>query len=112
MKNYQGEIKAFPELLIIKPNKHDRYVQQLVRQIKPEYDDISTHLKLEKKKRIVAEIDIIARKGNEIHLFEVKCSYRYVKAKKQLLKAKKIFSAYNTTCYFYCGAGNRLMEIC
>jgi predicted RecB family endonuclease len=80
--------------------------------LKPDYDDISTHLKLEKRKRIIAEIDVVARRGEQLHLFEVKCSYRLVKAKKQLLKAKKIFSNYNTTCYFYCGAGNQLLEVC
>lgn len=103
---------AFLELYSIKPNKHDRYVQQLVRQLRPDYDDISTHLKLERKKRLIGEIDVVARRGKELHLFEVKCSHRIVKAKKQLFKLKKIFSHYETTCYFYCGAGNKLVEIC
>ena len=99
-------------MLIIKLNKHDRYVQKLVRQICSDYDAISTHLKLERRKRMVAEIDIIARRGDELHFFEVKCSYRIVKARKQLKKIKKIFSEYNTTCYFYHGAGDKLIEIC
>lgn len=96
----------------IKLNKHDRYVQQLVRQIRPEYDDISTHLTLEKKKRVIAEIDVVARKGNQLHFFEVKCSYRIIKARKQLQKVKKIFRSYETAYFFYCGAGNQLVEVC
>lgn len=100
------------EWTLIKPNKHDRYVQKLVKQIRSDYDDISTHLKLEKKKRLIAEIDVVARRGNELHFFEVKCSHRIVKARKQLKKVKKIFGSYNTTCYFYHGAGDKLVEIC
>ena len=87
-------------------------MQKLVRQIRSDYDSISTHLKLEKKKRLIAEIDVVARKGDELHFFEVKCSHRIVKARKQLKKVKKIFSSYETTCYFYCGAGDKLLEIC
>ena len=102
----------FPERLPIKPNKHDRYVQKLVRQIKPDYDSISTHMKLEKKKRLIAEIDVVARRGDELHLFEVKCSHRIIKARKQLTKLKKIFGSYDTTCYFYCGMGDKLVEVC
>jgi len=83
----------------------------LVKQISSDYDDISTHLKLERKRRVIAEIDVIARRGKELHLFEVKCSPRITKAKKQLFKAKKIFKSYDTTCFFYCGAGDTLIEI-
>lgn len=94
-----------------KLNKHDRYVKELVKKIKPDYDDISTHLKLNKKKRTIAEIDILARKGKEIHLFEVKCSYRIVKARKQLTKLRKIFQDSPVSLYFYCGIGDLLVEI-
>lgn len=87
-------------------------MQKLVRQIRSDYDSISTHLKLEKKKRLIAEIDIIARRGKELHFFEVKCSNRIVKARKQLKRVKKIFSSYDTTCYFYCGSGDKLVEVC
>lgn len=106
----------FLELKTIKLNKHDRYVQQLVRQLRPDYDTISTHLKLEKKKknktRIIAEVDIIARRGKELHIFEVKCSFRIIKARKQLTKLKKLFKEYDTSCFFYCGMGKKLVEIC
>lgn len=95
----------------IKENKHDRYVTQLVDQLTPIYDDISTHLKLSKKKRTIAEIDIMAKKGKDIHFFEVKCSYRIVKAKKQLKRLRKIFNDDSICLYFYCGSADKLIEI-
>jgi Holliday junction resolvase-like predicted endonuclease len=98
--------------IITKLNKHDKYVEELVRRLAPEYDDISTHQKLERKKRIVGEIDIVARRGDKVHLFEVKCSYRIVKARKQLIKFKKIMRHQNTSCFFYFGEGNVIVEIC
>ena len=94
-----------------KLSKHDKYVDRLVEKIKPEYDDISIHLKLSKKKRTVAEIDIMAKKGNEIHFFEVKCSYRIVKARKQLNKLRKMFVNEDISLFFYCGSGDVLVEV-
>lgn len=87
-------------------------MQKLVIQIKRDYDDVSTHYKLSKKKRLVGEVDIVARKGEELHLFEVKCSYRISKARRQLEKFKKILNARNATCFFYCGSGDLLVEVC
>ena len=94
-----------------KPNKHDRYVEQLVRQIQDDYDSISTYMTLERRKRLVGEIDVVARKGNELHIYEVKCSYRITKARKQLAKIKRIFGD-TAMCYFYCGSGNQIIQVC
>lgn len=60
---------------------------------------------------MVGEIDVVARRGDEVHLFEVKCSYRIVKARKQLNKFKKIMRHQNMSCFFYFGAGNMIVEI-
>lgn len=84
---------------------------ELVSQLKPDYDDISTHCKLENHGRLVGEVDILARKGDEVHLFEVKCSYRIIKAKRQLSKMRKSFTQYHTKCFFYCGGGKTLIEV-
>ena len=54
--------------------------------IKHKYYSISLHVKIESKKRSLGEIDIVAKKGNKIDLYEVKCSHRILKAKKQLNK--------------------------
>lgn len=98
-------------MLSIKPNKHDRYVQELVQRIKPDYDDISTHLELKRKRRVIAEVDVVARKGDTYHLFEVKCSYRITKARKQLHRAQHLFGNEKTVCFFYCGMGKSLVEL-
>ena len=96
----------------LKLNKHDRYVTKLVNKIKTEYDDISTHQKFLRKKRTIAEVDIIAKRGKKTHLFEVKCSYRIVKAKRQLNKLRKLCGGdRNISLFFYCGMGDRLIEI-
>lgn len=97
---------------IKKLNKHDRYVEELVKQLKPDYDSISTHLILKRKKRIIGEVDVVARRDTEVHLFEVKCSYRIVKARKQLTKFKKIMRDEKASCFFYFGEGNTIFEIC
>ena len=96
----------------LKPNKHDRYVLELVEQLKTcDYDDISTHLRLEREGRMIGEVDVLARKGDEIHLFEVKCSHRPIKARKQLARVRKNFSDHQTKCFFYCGLGRSLTEL-
>jgi len=88
---------------------------QLVEQISEDYESISTHLKIERRKRnktrVYGEVDVLARKGKEIHLYEVKCSYRIVKARKQLKRIKKAFKNYKTSCFFYCGDGKQLVEL-
>ncbi len=90
-------------------SKHDQYVEQLVSQLEEEnYDYISTHLKVKGKKRTVAEVDVLARKGSKLHIYEVKCSYRIVKAKKQLKRIKRVFSNEKVECYFYCGIGDKI----
>ncbi len=97
--------------MTVKQNKHDRYVTKLVKKIELEYDSISTHQKLLRKKRTIAEVDIIARKGKRTHLFEVKCSYRIVKARRQLTKLRKLYGQEHISLFFYCGLGDRLIEI-
>jgi Holliday junction resolvase-like predicted endonuclease len=86
-------------------------VQELVQQIRPNYDDISTHQIFKKKRRMITEVDILARKGDEIHIYEVKCSYRITKARKQLNRARGLFRNQKTACFFYCGIGKALVEI-
>jgi len=89
-------------------NKHDKYVLQLKNQIKYAYDSVSTNVKIIKKKRSLGEIDILARKGNKYDLFEVKCSYRITKAKKQAKSIRKHLKLDIRNIYFYCGASSTL----
>ncbi|MBT3465568.1 hypothetical protein HOD20_00200 [archaeon] len=94
-----------------KINKHDRYLLELYDQIKDEYDSLSTNVELKNKKRSVAEIDILAKKGNEYDIYEVKCSYRITKARRQMKKIQKHLKFKIANKYFYCGATSGLILI-
>ena len=97
-------------------NKHDRLVDSLHRFIRSQYDSTHTHLLIfSKKKRVKAEVDLIGIRGDKVDIFEVKCSYRISKARRQLKKIKKEFSLsqkYNRIrTFFYCGASRELKII-
>ncbi|MEM3374005.1 MAG: hypothetical protein QXE31_02170 [Candidatus Woesearchaeota archaeon] len=85
-------------------NKHDKYLLELYDKIKDDYDSLSTNVKIIKKKRLIGEVDILARKGNEYYIYEVKCSYRITKAKKQAKQIKKHLKDLSIKgVFFYCG---------
>jgi len=61
--------------------------------------------------RLIGEIDMVGVSENgSVDVFEVKCSFRPVKARKQLLKIKKIFGGEVNT-FFYHGAGEQLLRM-
>ena len=95
----------------LKISKHDRYVLELSDKIKNNYDSISLNVPVKHSKRSLGEIDIIAKKGNRFDLYEVKCSYRIVKAKKQLKRIKNILNLKNAGSYFYCGNSKLLVTV-
>ncbi len=92
-------------------SKHDRYVLELKDKIKHKYDFVSVNVKVAGKKRSLGEIDIIARKGNAIDLYEVKCSHRIYKAKRQLERAKRLLHLGRARGYFYCGSSGALVVV-
>ena len=92
-------------------SKHDRYVLELSSRIKDSYDSLSLNVPIKHEKRSLGEIDIVAKKGNRLDLYEVKCSYRIVKAKKQLKRIKNILNLKNARSYFYCGNSNVLVTV-
>ena len=94
-----------------KLSKHDRYVLELSNRIKNNYDSISLNVPVKDYKRSLGEVDIIAKKGSRFDLYEVKCSYRIVKARKQLRRIKNILKLKNAGSYFYCGNSNMLVTI-
>jgi len=95
----------------IKLSKHDKYVLELSNKIKDNYDSISMNVPVKQSKRSLGEIDIIAKKGSRLDLYEVKCSYRILKAKKQLARIKKYLKLDNAGSYFYCGNSKLLVTI-
>ena len=66
---------------------------------------------LRHSKRSFGEIDIIAKKGSRFDLYEVKCSYRITKAKRQLDRLKKHLKLENAGSYFYCGNSKSLVIV-
>lgn len=94
-----------------KLSKHDRYVLELSSKIRHEYDLVSTNVPIRHSKRSLGEIDIVAKKGNRYDLYEVKCSYRIMKAKKQLGRLKNILNLKSARTYFYCGSSKMLVTV-
>ncbi len=92
-------------------SKHDRYVLELSNKIKDDYDSISVNVPVKHSKRSLGEVDILAKKGNRFDLYEVKCSYRILKAKKQLSRLKKYLKLENARSYFYCGNSKLLVTV-
>ena len=91
--------------------KHDRYVLELRDKIRHKYDFVSLNVKVPGKKRSLGEIDIVARKGNKIDLYEVKCSHRIVKARRQLNRMKRLMNLDKSKAYFYCGSSEALIDV-
>lgn len=90
-------------MVFVRLTKHDQYQQQLINKIQDSYESLSTNIKISKKKRTLAEIDILAKNGNTFDAYEVKCSYRITKARKQAKSIRKHFSKNIKNFYFYCG---------
>ena len=94
-----------------KLSKHDMYVLELSNKIKANYDSVSVNVPVKHSKRSLGEIDIMARKGNRLDLYEVKCSYRIFKARKQLNRIKRYLNLNNAGSYFYCGNSKLLVIV-
>ncbi len=94
-----------------KLTKHDRYVLELKDKIKHKYDFVSVNVKIPGKKRSLGEIDLVAKKGHNIDLYEVKCSHRILKAKKQLKRMKRLMNLDKSRAYFYCGSSECLIDV-
>jgi hypothetical protein len=94
--------------------KHDRYVDELCSSIKGHYDILHRNVPLfSKRNRRIAEIDVLAVKGDSCDIYEVKCSHRVAKARKQLKKIRKIISKdWNVReAFFFCGESKTLIQL-
>jgi hypothetical protein len=90
----------------------------LCERIKNSYDTINTHVSFENTRRRMAEVDIIAKRGGVIDVYEVKCSYRIVKARKQLKRIKRILNLEKRilniekiNLFFFCGQSSTLEKV-
>lgn len=95
----------------IKLTKHDRYVNSLVERIKDKYDSVSTNVVIKNDRRTLGEIDILAKRGDEFDVYEVKCSHRIIKARFQIKKIRKNIGFHLANAYFYCGMSGALCLI-
>jgi hypothetical protein len=107
MKSFSGAVVTKRALvkLIQKLIKHDRYLEELCEQLEDSYDILLRNVPLySEKRRLVGEIDLLAvRPDGVIDIYEVKCSYRVSKARRQLRKFRKLLSANVQNCFFFCG---------
>ncbi len=85
-------------------------MEELKERISNHYDRVWTHVYYPFSKKNSAEIDICAKRGEEIDIFEVKCSHRITKAKKQLQRARNYLGVPGNA-YFYCGSSGLLVEV-
>jgi hypothetical protein len=66
------------------------------------------------RQRLIAEIDILALKEGKYDIYEVKCSHRIYKARKQLTKIKKLLNRDSKkigNAFFYCGESKLLLNM-
>ena len=95
-------------------NKHDRYVKQLSQRLQGSYDVLYTHYPIFGRKCKLAEIDVLGIKDGTIDVYEIKCSPRITKARRQLSRIKRLLSAKTrqpVNTFFYCGMSNVVLAI-
>jgi hypothetical protein len=66
-----------------------------------------------KKRRLIGEIDVIGMKEGMCDIYEVKCSYRITKARKQLKKIRKLVSRNSRirNLFFFCGESGQIVSV-
>lgn len=94
-------------------SKHERYVLLLSRIVESEYDEILLNVPIySKRRRLVGEIDLVGIKDGAYDIFEVKCSHRIMKAKRQLEKIRNHMRGYAVKdMFFFCGASRALISV-
>lgn len=90
---------------------HDLYVWKLSKELRKRYDDVSTNVVLRQESRVAAEIDILAKRDGEVHVYEVKCSLRLTKARQQFRKISKYYSEDISKFFLYCGSSDSMLEL-
>jgi hypothetical protein len=97
--------------------KHDKYIEVLCDQIDPHYDLLVKHVPLysakksTKRKVLLGEIDVLAFHEDGFYdIFEVKCSRRLYKAKRQLQRIKRALLPDKRLkkVFFYCGESGEI----
>jgi len=80
--------------------------------VKADYDFVLKNVPIySKKKRLIGEVDLIGMKDGVADIFEVKCSHRIVKARKQLKKFKEKLNCKVRKKFFFCGASGTIFSL-
>lgn len=99
--------KFWRDVSMNKLSKHDMYVKELCELICTYYDSIIPNFKIKGRKRMLGEIDVLAKKGDKLDIYEVKCSHRPIKARKQLVRIRRYIGGQGDS-FFYCGSSRQL----
>ncbi len=92
-----------------KLTKHESYVELLSRIVEQHYDYILMNVPVySKRKRLVGEVDLMGVKDGQVDIYEVKCSHRITKARKQLEKIRTHLPQIRES-FFFCGASRALI---
>lgn len=83
---------------------------ELKDKISAEYDMVRTHVPFSISRKSNGEIDLVARRGDRVDIYEVKCSHRIAKARKQVKRARKHIGKFGES-YFYCGLSGVLVRL-
>ena len=94
--------------------KHDHYVDTLCERIHADYELLLRNVPLySNRRRLIGEIDVLAYKEGYCDIYEVKCSHRISKARRQVSKFMKILSQGSKvrSGFFFCGESGALMPL-
>ena len=106
---------ARADFVHVKQSKHEAYIDLLITLIHDEYDYIMKNVKCYgAKNRVACEADIIAVTDGVADIYEVKCSFRPTKARKQLRRLRRYISRELPVrhTYFFPGSCERIMRLC
>ncbi|MFH1400939.1 MAG: hypothetical protein ABIH41_05445 [Nanoarchaeota archaeon] len=98
-------------MIPVKQSRHDLYVEELSEHIKPFYDDVFLNVPVRNSKRSLAEVDVLAKQGDYYDVFEVKCSLRIVKARRQASKIRKHLPLKFRNFFLYCGSAKQIVRL-
>ncbi len=94
--------------------KHDKYLEYLYGKLAPNYDVLLKKVPIySRRRRLIAEIDILGISNGKCDVFEVKCSHRPTKARHQLDKIRRLLPKTHKPrhLYFYCGESGQLLDL-
>jgi hypothetical protein len=94
-----------------KLTKHGSYVELLSRIVEQNYDYLLMNVPVySKRRRLVGEVDLMGVKDGQVDIYEVKCSHRITKARKQLEKIRTHLPQIRES-FFFCGASRALVSV-